>query len=74
MSADDSLLPAMLTAAIPPAKRSTIFGAFYTGYAFAWFSGSATMGFLYDKSILALVFFRDRAAGCTAVFLFAKGR
>lgn len=38
-------------------KRSTGFGLFYTGFGIAWFLGSATMGFLYDKSILAVVIF-----------------
>jgi len=30
---------------------------FDTGYGIAWFLGSATMGLLYEKSILALVLF-----------------
>jgi len=30
---------------------------FDTGYGIAWFLGSALMGLLYDKSILALVLF-----------------
>jgi len=47
----------MLTAVIPAEKRSTAFGLFDTGYGIAWFLGSATMGLLYEKSILALVVF-----------------
>ena len=57
MSAQGSLLQAMLTAVIPAEKRSTAFGLFDTGYGIAWFLGSATMGLLYEKSILALVVF-----------------
>src|SRR6266581_227091 len=57
MSAQGSLLQAMLTGVIPPQKRSTAFGLFDTGYGIAWFLGSAGMGLLYDKSILALVLF-----------------
>jgi hypothetical protein len=30
---------------------------FDTGFGIAWFAGSAIMGFLYDRSILALVIF-----------------
>jgi predicted MFS family arabinose efflux permease len=30
---------------------------FDTGYGIAWFVGSAAMGLLYDKSILAVVLF-----------------
>ena len=57
MSAQGSLFQAMLTGVIPPQKRSTAFGLFDTGYGIAWFLGSAVMGLLYDKSILAVVLF-----------------
>jgi predicted MFS family arabinose efflux permease len=57
MSAQGSLFQAILTGVIPPAKRSTAFGLFDTGYGIAWFLGSAVMGLLYDKSILALALF-----------------
>src|SRR4029077_10758388 len=54
MSAQGSLFQAMLTAVIPPQKRSTAFGLFDTGYGIAWFLGSAVMGLIYDKSIFAV--------------------
>jgi predicted MFS family arabinose efflux permease len=57
MSAQGSLFQAILTGVIPAQKRSTAFGLFDTGYGIAWFLGSATMGLLYDKSILAVVLF-----------------
>src|SRR5438309_8067767 len=57
MSAQGSLLQAMLTAVIPPQKRSTAFGLFDIGYGVAWFLGSAAMGLLYDKSVLAVALF-----------------
>jgi MFS family permease len=57
MSAQGSLFQAMLTGVIPPGKRSTAFGLFDTGYGIAWFLGSAAMGLLYEKSILAVVVF-----------------
>jgi predicted MFS family arabinose efflux permease len=57
MSAQGSLFQAMLTGVIPPQKRSTAFGLFDTGYGIAWFAGSAVMGLLYDKSILAVALF-----------------
>ncbi len=57
ISAQGSLLQAMLTGVMPAKKRSTAFGLFDTGYGIAWFLGSATMGLLYEKSILALVLF-----------------
>ena len=57
MSAQGSLLQAILTGVIPPQKRSTAFGLFDTGYGIAWFLGSAVMGLLYEKSILAVALF-----------------
>jgi MFS family permease len=57
MSAQGSLFQAMLTGVIPPGKRSTAFGLFDTGYGIAWFLGSAAMGLLYEKSILAVALF-----------------
>ncbi len=57
ISAQGSLLQAMLTGVIPPQKRSTAFGLFDTGYGIAWFLGSAVMGLLYDRSIVAVALF-----------------
>jgi predicted MFS family arabinose efflux permease len=57
MSAQGSLFQAMLTGVIPPQKRSTAFGLFDTGYGIAWFLGSAAMGLLYHRSILAVALF-----------------
>src|SRR6266542_6678818 len=57
MSAQGSLFQAILTGVIPPQKRSTAFGLFDTGYGISWFLGSAAMGLLYNKSILAVVLF-----------------
>jgi MFS family permease len=57
MGAQNSLLKALLTGVISAARRGTGFGLFYTAYGIAWFLGSAAMGFLYDRSILALIIF-----------------
>jgi MFS family permease len=57
MGAQNSLLKALLSGVLSVAKRGTGFGFFYTGYGVAWFLGSAAMGLLYDKSILAVVIF-----------------
>jgi predicted MFS family arabinose efflux permease len=56
MSAQGSVFQAMLTGVIPPQKRSTAFGLFDTGFGVAWFLGSAAMGLLYNKSVLAVAF------------------
>jgi predicted MFS family arabinose efflux permease len=55
MGAQDSLLKAVLTSVVSAAKRSTAFGVFDTGFGIAWFLGSATLGFLYDRSIVSLI-------------------
>jgi MFS family permease len=57
MGAQDSLLKAVLVDVIPSEKRSTAFGVFDTDFGIAWFGGSAIMGWLYDKSVPALVVF-----------------
>jgi MFS family permease len=57
LGAQDSLLKAVLVSVIPSDKRSTAFGIFDTIFGLAWFVGSAVMGLLYDKSILAVVLF-----------------
>jgi predicted MFS family arabinose efflux permease len=57
MGAQNSLLKALLAGVLAKAKRGTGFGLFYMGYGIAWFLGSAAMGFLYEKSILAVVIF-----------------
>jgi MFS family permease len=54
MSAQGALFQAMLTHVIPGQKRSTAFGLFDTGFGVAWFLGSAMMGLLYDKSVVAV--------------------
>jgi predicted MFS family arabinose efflux permease len=76
MSAQGSLFQAMLTGVISPQKRSTAFGLFDTGYGIAWFLGSAFMGLLYDKSILALVLFSVilQLAAIPVLFLASKKR
>jgi predicted MFS family arabinose efflux permease len=57
MSAQGSLFQAMLTGVIPSQKRSTAFGLFDTGYGIAWFLGSAVMGLLYERSVVAVAVF-----------------
>lgn len=55
--AQSSLVKAVLSEVVSAAKRSTAFGLYDTCFGIAWFLGSATMGFLYDKSITALIVF-----------------
>jgi predicted MFS family arabinose efflux permease len=57
MGAQDALLKTMLAGIITPDKRSTAFGIFDTAFGVTWFAGSAAMGLLYEKSVIALVIF-----------------
>ena len=57
MGAQDALLKAMLAGVILPSKRGTAYGMFDTAFGVAWFAGSAAMGLLYDKSVMAVVIF-----------------
>lgn len=57
MSAQGSVFQAILTGVIPTQRRSTAFGLFDTGFGVAWFLGSAAMGLLYDKSVVAVALF-----------------
>ncbi len=57
MSAQESVMRATVAKLIPAERRGTGFGVFHTGYGVAWFLGSALMGWLYDRSVMALVAF-----------------
>lgn len=75
LGAQDSLLKAVLSAVIPKEKRSTGFGVFDAAFGVAWFAGSAAMGLLYDKSILAVVIFSVALQlAALPFFVLAKGR
>ncbi len=71
----DSLLKAVLTDIVPPEKRGTAFGLFDTGFGIAWFAGSAVMGFLYDRSLPAVIAFSVvLQLAALPVFLLARKR
>jgi len=73
MGAQDSLLGALLSEVISSDKRSTAFGVFDTAFGIFWFAGSAAMGILYDKSILAVVIFSGALQlAALPVFIFAR--
>ena len=51
-------------------KRGSAFGAFNGVYGVAWFLGSAAMGLLYDRSLVALVVFGMLAQLAAAMLFF----
>ncbi|HEX3728670.1 MAG TPA: MFS transporter [Opitutaceae bacterium] len=55
LGAQDALLKAILADLVPSERRATGFGVFDTCFGVAWFVGSAAMGWLYGRSLPALV-------------------
>ena len=72
MGAQESCLKAIVAQILPSPRRSTGFGVFDTSFGLAWFAGSAIMGFLYEKSMVALVVF-SMALQFMALPLITKG-
>jgi len=70
MSAQESVLKSLVAGIISSARRATAFGVFDTGYGVAWFAGSWLMGYLYGRSIHAVVIF-SLAAQLVALPIFA---
>lgn len=57
MGAQESIMRAAIAEMVPLARRGTGYGIFNAGYGIFWFLGSASMGILYDFSLVALVVF-----------------
>ncbi len=74
MSAQESVMRAAVAQLVPSERRGTGFGVFHTGYGLAWFIGSALMGWLYDRSVLALVTFSVLAQVAAMVVFTALAR
>jgi MFS family permease len=67
----ESILKAALAEQVPAKKRATAFGLFSMIFGFAWFIGSAIIGFLYDRygSMALVVFSVIFQAAALAVFM-----
>ncbi len=57
MGAQESVMRAAIAEMVPADRRGTGYGIFNTGYGVFWFLGSATMGVLYDFSLMSLIVF-----------------
>jgi len=68
LGAQDATLRSGISQVVSMNKRGSAFGTFNAVYGILWFVGSATMGKLYDLSLVALVVFgmaaQLAAAGC----------
>ncbi|HET6656164.1 MAG TPA: MFS transporter [Gammaproteobacteria bacterium] len=71
MGAQESIMRAAIADMAPPERRGGAYGLFNTGFGIAWFCGSFLMGFLYSRSVLALVVF-SALAQLAAVPLFVR--
>jgi MFS family permease len=54
MGAQESIMRAVIGSMAPPDRRGTAFGLFHTIFGVAWFIGSALLGILYDRSVVAV--------------------
>jgi MFS family permease len=57
MGVHESIIPAAVAPMVPPQLRASAYGLFTAGYGIFWFIGSAVIGFLYDRSISAVIIF-----------------
>jgi len=57
MGVQETIMRAAIADMVPATKRGLAFGIFNSIYGLSWFIGSSIMGFLYEVSILHLVFF-----------------
>ncbi|MPZ20971.1 MAG: MFS transporter [Luteitalea sp.] len=57
MGAQESIMRAAIADMAPQIRRATAYGVFNLTYGASWFAGSALMGWLYSRSMLALLGF-----------------
>jgi MFS family permease len=71
MGAQESIMRAAVADMTPADRRGTAYGIFNLAYGFAWFAGTAVMGWLYSRSVTAVWLF-SVAAQLAAVPLFVR--
>lgn len=57
MGAQDSIFKAAVAKLVPKEERGRAYGLFFAFFGLAWWIGSATMGWLYERSMTTLVVF-----------------
>ncbi len=70
LGVQDASLRSGIAQVVSMNKRGAAFGAFNGVYGVAWFLGSAAMGLLYDRSLMALVVFGMVAQMAAAITFF----
>jgi MFS family permease len=74
MGAQESIVKAAIATMVPSDKRGSAFGIFYLCYGLAWFIGSALMGVLHDRSLVALIGFSIATQFIAALILLQVSR
>lgn len=74
VGAQDAMLRPAIAQVVSMNKRGSAFGALNGIYGVLWFLGSATMGLLYDYSVIALVTFGVAAQVAAAIMFFCLRR
>jgi len=71
MGAQSSVMKALVAETVPSERRGSAYGLLNSAYGILWFLGSAAMGWLYDRSLVHLVFFSVAAQLIAYPFLIA---
>jgi MFS family permease len=71
MGAQDATLRSGIAQVVSMNKRGTAFGAFNAVFGILWFAGSASMGLLYEQSLVLLVAFGVTAQLVAAAMFFS---
>ncbi len=74
LGVQDASLRSGIAQVVSMNKRGAAFGTFNAVFGVMWFVGSATMGLLYDRSMIALVAFGVAAQGIAAILFFRLRR
>ena len=75
IGAQDATLRSGIARVVSMNKRGSAFGAFNGIYGVMWFVGSSIMGFLYDRSLIAVVIFGvTMQLAAAASFFWLRGR
>ncbi|MCU1340029.1 MAG: major facilitator superfamily 1 [Bryobacterales bacterium] len=75
MGAQDAVLRSGIAQVVSMNKRGSAFGAFNGVFGVMWFVGSAVMGVLYDRSVMAVVVFGlTMQLAAAAAFYWLRGR
>jgi MFS family permease len=74
MGAQDSVFKAAIAKLVPKEDRGRAYGIFFAFFGLAWWVGSTVMGWLYDRSITALVVFSVATQLAAATMFLVLGR